>query len=163
MTAATGVIGPVVRMCDNPDCGGLNACDRIRPETFIGFTAWLEPGLMTEDTLLAYFTQELLFTCASNSRKVEHLIPDGMEFTVHKGAAGLPGVSRKDGLEAFTVLYSGDAATLDEALEGSPEHQDRDAPIARLVQLRDAGRLQPLEAFPDRYIFSRQWRPYYEW
>lgn len=164
MTATTEVIGPVVRMCASAQCGGPNACGEIRPDAFIGFTAWLAPGLMTDDTLIAYFTQELIFSCASDSHGTEHVIPDGMEFTVHKGSAGIPVKNWRGGLplEAFTVLYGGDAATRDEALNGAPEYLTGSEPMARLVPLRDTGRLQALETFPERYAFSGRYARYWE-
>ena len=122
MSTATALL-PVVRMCDNPDCGGWGACDRIRSERrTMGITEWLGPdvAMQSEDYILRVITQELSLSAASDSAGALHVIPPGTQFTIHTGHGGIPADKQQAGKEAYVVVYSGPDMDLDEILAGSP-------------------------------------------
>lgn len=115
MTAATEVIGPVVRLCDNPQCGGWDACDRIRLDAPMGVIREIDAAKAPADgTVCRIIRDDLSLDYASDSAGVHRTVPDGCEFTVHKG----PG---PDGKLCYTAVYSGPARDADEVLAGSPE------------------------------------------
>ena len=122
MSTATALL-PVVRMCDNPDCGGWGACDRIRNERrTMGMMEWVTPDESyagDEDQILRVLRQELTVQQASDSKGVLHMVPPA-EFTVHKGTSGLSASAMQAG-EAYAVTYSGPDRDLDDILADSPK------------------------------------------
>ena len=133
VTTATEAIGPVVRMFGNPQCGGLNACDRIRRDAFMGLTEVLDPAMgVPDDAVCALLCQALAFNYAADSAGVQRMIPDGCEFTVHKNAR-----ADWDGRLRYTAVYSGTAPDKDAAL-GGPEWGG-DAAAERVKRMRAAG------------------------
>ena len=129
------VIGPVVRMCANPDCHGLNACPSLArdlarvTDRSIGLSDAGRVLELSDEALCQMFAQSLALHYASDSRGFRHLIPDGCEFTVHKGA------------ELATAVYSGPETRIDDILAGAPEHATGFDYVVmpRLRRMREAG------------------------
>lgn len=132
MATATEVIGPVVRMCGNPRCGGWNACDRIRLDAPLGVMKEIDPVAgLDDDRVCVLLREDLALDYASDSAGVHRMVPDGCEFTVHKGAA-------PDGKLHYTAAYSGPARDPDEVLAGMPEW-DWDMVHERFERMRAGG------------------------
>ena len=132
MAAATGVIGPVVRMCDDPGCGGMFKCERANPLMGLSENVPLHSDLSDED-VCALLRQEISLNPASDDAGVQRMVPDGCEFVVHKVDT--------DGLGygmTYAAVYSGPARNRDEALAGSPEW-DHGAAVERLKRMRTGG------------------------
>ena len=125
-----GLIGPVLRMCSNSDCGGLNTCDAIRLDAPIGVTKEIDPAKWPGDEdVLTAFRDDIALDCASDSAGVRRMIPDGCEFIVHKGRG-------TDGTVRYTAIYSGPDP---DPLAGTPEW-DWDVVHDRFKRMRGAGR-----------------------
>jgi hypothetical protein len=115
---------PVVRMCDNPECGGWNACDRIRVTRRTMASLNLVPAGADEWLVRRITLQSLAADCVSDTEGIRHAVPGNCEFTVHMGHGGLPADQHyrvPGGFEACTAVYSGPDADLDDVLAGSPE------------------------------------------
>ena len=157
MEAATEIIGPVVRMCDDPDCGGLNACDRIAPsQPIMAITVWVEPGRFPDEALLELLVHDLILACCSDSSGAMHMIPDRTEFTVHKGDRGIEEQRRVPGRDAATAVYSGPARHKDDIVADAPLASFEDSSFAyRLQQARNAGRFDVAAQYVNIAEFSR--------
>jgi hypothetical protein len=133
--AAAGVLGPVVRMCDNPRCEGVNRCDRVRPGALFGLADAFDPVTgIPDDAICAHLRQELSLSPASDSAGVQRMVPDGCEFTVHKTPPWLDAGGRL----RYDAIYSGPASDRDEALAGVPEW-DHEVAVKRLKRMHAAG------------------------
>jgi hypothetical protein len=131
------IIGPVVRMCTDPDCHGLNACpscetDKSRitdrglamAETFdVNRLAAEVPAGLLDELLCWEIRRTLAWACVPDSQGVKRMIPDGCEFAVHKGHAGIPPekVAQHGDWEWYVAVYSGPEAGIDAILGDSPE------------------------------------------
>ena len=124
-------IGPALRMCGSPRCGGYNCCDRIdRSRPGMGITEDIDPGVaVTEEQVIAYLARELAFSAASDAGGVLHVIPDGAGFTVHRNP------DTPDGKRSYSAVYSG-TVPRDELLAGQPAPDDY--PLAYRVKLMSA-------------------------
>lgn len=138
----TGMIGPVVKMCDEPDCGGINGCERIRRDVGLGLSDHISPpaGVSADDLAVAVFQQELTLNYATDSNGVKRMIPDGCEFTVHKS----PDVYHVLG-PLYAAVYSGTAITRDEVLADAPEW-NMDEAMTRRRRMQEAGVLPTMTA-----------------
>ena len=130
MTIVTEVIGPVVRMCGNPQCGGWwDSCDRIRRDAPMGTTTEIDLAkALADDIVCRIIRDDLSLDYASDSAGIRRAVPDGCEFTVHKSTA-------LEGKLRYTAIYSGPAHDADEVLAGSPEW-DWDAVHERFKRMR---------------------------
>lgn len=140
-TPLTGL--PVLKMCENPVCGGANACDRVRKDRpSMGIAEWhrlLLPdpdSAANHDRTMWIMCQELAISGASTSEGVLHFIPDGCEFTVHRGSAGYLGPDHP-GEELWTAVYSGEADR-DAILADAPLRTDETAMAARMAAISAA-------------------------
>lgn len=133
MTDTQTLAGPVVTMCQNPDCKGWDMCPDMRrkDKRSMGIADHYDPGL-DEAIILRMFRQELALIGASDSTGVMHMVPDGCEFTVHKGWGAIPTEKRTEATECYTAVYSGPDMDLDDILAESPEW-DHDAAMARTL------------------------------
>lgn len=141
MTTATEVIGPVVRMCDNPQCGSESSpsgCGQMYPDSLMGLSIPLSPS-RDDASVCARLSLELSLTYATDSSGVRRAIPDGCGFTAHKAPAWVEFESKASGNVAWSACYSGPARDLDEALAGSPEW-DWDAVHERYKRMQAAGK-----------------------
>ena len=143
---STAVIGPVVTMCGNPACGGVSACPDWPAGGSMGMTEWLEAGRFPDDVACDLLVQELALAGASTFAGTKHLVPDGAEFTIHRGPGTIPEAKRRPGREAYTAVCAWTFAERDAALAVTPEW-DHDAMVRRVARLREAGRLRALDAW----------------
>ena len=135
------VLGPVVRMCDNPQCGSedgpFGGCGRINPDAPMALSIPLSPD-RDDDSVRARLSLELSLQYASDSGGMRRVIPDGCEFTAHKTPSQwMTAEVTENGLTAYTAVYSGPARDPDEALAGSPEY-DWDTVHERYKQMQAA-------------------------
>jgi hypothetical protein len=128
-------IGPALRMCANPQCGGYGNCDQIdKSRPAMGITEDIGPDMpAAEDRVIARLAMELAWSCASDASGVLHVIPDGAEFTVHRNP------DAPDGRRSYCAIYSG-AVPKDELLAGSPAPEDY--PLAYRVKLMGTTRTE---------------------
>ena len=144
---AAETLGPVVRVCDNPQCGSEDSesgCSRVGPDVLMGMSMGVTPAPRENDILCAFFSRELSITYATDSHGVRRVIPDGCEFTLHKAPARVEFEGKDRGYVAWGAYYSGPAHDLDEALTGSLEW-DWDTVHERYKRMRgapDAGALR---------------------
>ena len=136
MTGTLTMPGPVVKMCQNPDCGGVG-CDQIRrTRRTMAIREHIRPDLGPAD-VLAFFRQEIAISGPKDSQGIAHMVPGGCEFTVHKGWGDIPAAEREDGRECYIAWYSGPDLDLDGILAGSPEWS-HDLMLARLQAMNAA-------------------------
>lgn len=143
MPETATVIGPVVRMCEDPGCHGAMACPsdardraRITDRTVgvcevAGFrTTAMERHLGVLDGLMRFkLARQLARNYAPDSHGIRRMIPDGCEFTVHKGNQGIPPemlAGHEDG-EWYVAVYSGPATCIDGILEDAPQYDEEAA------------------------------------
>ena len=136
-------IGPVVRMCDDPDCGRAcpsSARDRARiTDRTLGISHVIPPELADrfmgdmDKAVCRILTQDLALNYAPDSHGVKRMIPDGCEFTIHKDVAIIPG-----GQDYYAAIYSGAATSIDGILDGAPLY-DPDVAAERLTRMFPAG------------------------
>lgn len=140
--ATATVVGPVLRMCDNPQCSGSSACDRIpdRPTLYYILKMIHHPektaAAVAEDA--RWLISRFLARCRAESMAYlfdgcdpagPHFIPDGAEFTVHKGSQGPARIQWPDYALDYTAVYSGELP-LDDLLAAAPPW-DAEKGIAR--------------------------------
>ncbi len=127
-------IGPVVRMCDDPDCHGWDACPGAN--MLMGLADNFPPEI-SDDRAVALFAQNLALSAPKDSAGVARVVPDGAEFLLHKSAYAAAGTI---GQYRWTAVYSGAGGTIDEVLAGAPEYEaSTDLVHDRLRRMREAG------------------------
>ena len=123
MSTATALL-PVVRMCDNPDCGGWGACDRIRENPIMGLAEFADPATASDADVLAILRQDIALAVPRCHSGGHQMVPAGCEFTVHKGRIAIADTDllpEHQGKERYAAVYSGPDVTLDEILASAPE------------------------------------------
>jgi hypothetical protein len=140
---ATAAVGPMLRMCVNPDCGGEGACDRIPDRPTFAYKATWELGdgrpeeagdVWARDMLADSFAR--CSASAVDGGPRNWFIPDGAEFTVHKGDQGLPEGERRPGHVTYAAVYSG-TAPRDELMAAAPPY-DPEKAKARVNLMKQA-------------------------
>lgn len=133
-------------MCDNPDCGGDGACDRITERPTFGLKATWEPGAGLPEEAGDAWARDMLadLFAECSAPAVEGgprnwFVPDGAEFTVHKGDRGLPEGERRPDLVTYAAIYSG-TAPRDELMAGAPlyDPEKAKARVNLMKQAREA-------------------------
>ena len=125
--AATAVVGPVLRMCDNPQCEAGGACDRIpdRPTLYYILKMHREDApaadawWLISRTLARCRAESMAYQAGGCDPASAHFIPDGAEFTVHKGSQGPARIQWPDYALDYTAVYSGELP-LDDLLATAP-------------------------------------------
>lgn len=149
---ATAVVGPVLRMCDNPECGGEGACDRIPDRPTLYFTATMrrKPGMTNADiaedarwvisrTLAHCPAESVASPFADYDLASARFIPDGAEFTVHNGNQGPSRTRWPDRVVDYTAVYSGELP-LDDLLAAAPPWDAEKAKAREDLMERAEGR-----------------------
>ena len=132
LTTATA-IGPVVRMCDDPDCHGWDACPGAN--MLMGLADTFRPRSATTGPWPC--SQNLALSVSKDSAGVARVVPDGAEFLLHKSAYAAAGTI---GEYRWTAVYSGAGGTIDEVLAGAPGYEaSTDLVHDRLRRMREAG------------------------
>lgn len=123
MTTATEVIGPMVRMCDNPRCGsegGPVGCSQAGPGSLMGMSVQLDPS-RDDESVCARLSMELSLQYATDSHMVRRMIPDGCEFTAHRAPPQVDFETKARGYVAWMAFCARMEQDRDEVLAGSPE------------------------------------------
>ena len=137
MTEILTAPGPVVRMCEDPACGGYGICPaaaadraRIAGKT-LGISEKKAAGSDATDEVMAWvLAQEIAISRPTDNSGNAWWTPDGLEFRVHKSADG-----------TYSALYSGPCATLEEVFAGALPWSDDEYAArmkARLAAMRAA-------------------------
>jgi hypothetical protein len=127
------VTGPVVRMCGNPDCHGWQSCPDANP--LMGLADNFAPDV-SDARAVAVFAQNLALSAPKDSAGTGRVVPDGAQFLLHKNFLA----DLASGKYAWTAVYAGPEATIDEALAGAPEYEASTGLVHdRLRRMNEAG------------------------
>jgi hypothetical protein len=137
-TETAAATGPVLRMCGNPDCGGEGACNRVPDRPAFAYKAIRELSIEgdADAWVCATLAERFAEVGTDCDTGVMRFIPDGTEFTVHKGDRGLPEDQRRPGFATYSAIYSGTAPRA-EIMAGAPLF-DAEKAKARLNLMRRA-------------------------
>ena len=145
-------LGPVVRMCEDTECQGWNACPAARRDQervidrTLGLTDFREAaGSISDEGMCVWLAREIARNYSTDSHGVKRMIPDGCEFRVHKfsGAALARWYPQAPtGGVAYVAIYSGAATCIDDILGDAPEYDEGRA-IGRVL-LMDTPRIEDL-------------------
>ena len=128
-------IGPVVRMCDDPDCHGLGRMPRREhADGPRGQLPARDQRRQGRGPVRAEPCPVLLRRTPPAWRAWSRT---GAEFLLHKSAYAAAGTI---GQYRWTAVYSGAGGTIDEVLAGAPEYEaSTDLVHDRLRRMREAG------------------------
>lgn len=144
MPETAAAIGPVVRMCGNPDCHGGERCPDAN--MLMGLADSFPPDV-SDDAAMALFAQNIALSAPKDSAGVARVVPDGAQFLLHKSAF----TDVATGKYGWVAVYSGPGATIDDALAGAPEYEENyDLVHGRLRRMREAGVLDAAARWRDR-------------